>query len=138
MDDLESLNINIPEADQAIQILSSLPSKYEQLVHTLRYGSGKDTLTINEVITSAYSKEVELKEKGLLSRPKLDAEGLYIESRGRSYKKGGYNWRSKSKKRGRSQFKPRNTKNSKGCFVWEKGPLEARLPREKASQGSWF
>lgn len=73
VDDLESLNINIPEEDQAIHILSSLPSKYEQLVHTLKYGSGKDTLTINDVITSAYSKEVELKERGLLSRPKTDA-----------------------------------------------------------------
>lgn len=117
VDDLESLNINIPEEDQAIQILSSLPSKYEQLVHTLKYGSGKDTLTINEVVTSAYSKEIELKEKGLFSRSKADAEGLYVESRGRSDKKGGSNWRGKSKGRGRSQSKPRFNKNSKGCFV---------------------
>lgn len=71
VDDLESLNINIPEEDQAIQILSSLPSKYEQLVHTLKYDSGKDTLTINEVVTSAYSKEVELKEKRIVNKTQV-------------------------------------------------------------------
>lgn len=53
----------------------------------------------------------------MFSRPKADSEGLYVESRGRSDKKGGSNWRGKSKGRGRSQSKPRNTKNSKVCFV---------------------
>lgn len=84
VDDLESLKISISDEDQAIQILSSLPPKYEQLVHTLKYGTGKDTLTVNEVVSSAYAKEIELKEKGLLHKSRSNSEGLLVSSRGRS------------------------------------------------------
>lgn len=64
VDDLASLNINnISDEDQAIQILSSLLPSYEPLVHTLKYSSGKDTLTVSDVTSASYAKEVELKEK---------------------------------------------------------------------------
>lgn len=66
VNDVESLNIKISDEDQAIQILTGLPPKFEPLVHTLKYGSGKDTLTVHEVVTSAYAKETELIEKGAL------------------------------------------------------------------------
>ncbi|CAA7023983.1 unnamed protein product [Microthlaspi erraticum] len=39
--DLASLKITISDEDQAIQLLTSLPPAYEQLVHTLKYGTGK-------------------------------------------------------------------------------------------------
>ena len=98
--DLASLNINISDEDQAIQVLSSLPQQFDSLVDTLKYGTTKETLTMNDVINSAYSKEVELKEKGLLNKSRSDAEGLYVEdSRGRSDKKG---YIGKSNGRGRS------------------------------------
>lgn len=84
--DLASLNINVSDEDQAIQLLTSLPSQYEALVHTLKYGTGKDTLTVNEVVSSAYAKEIELKQKGLLGKSVKANEGLYVESRGRSGK----------------------------------------------------
>ena len=57
VDDLASLNINVSDEDQAIQILTSLPPQYDSLVHTLNYGNGKETLTVKEVTTSAYAKE---------------------------------------------------------------------------------
>ncbi|CAA7028143.1 unnamed protein product [Microthlaspi erraticum] len=47
--DLASLKITISDEDQAIQLLTSLPPAYEQLVHTLKYGTGKETLTVREV-----------------------------------------------------------------------------------------
>ena len=78
VDDLASLNIQVSDEDQAIQILTSLPPQCDSLVHTLKYGNGKETLTIKEVTTSAYAKEAELKEKGLLKRSKSDAEGLVL------------------------------------------------------------
>ena len=59
--DLESLKVTITDEDQAIQLLSGLSAVYEQLVHTLQYGTGRDTLTVSEVVTSAYSKEAELR-----------------------------------------------------------------------------
>lgn len=61
INDLASIRVTISDEDQAIQLLSSLPQAYEPLVHTLQYGTWKDTLTVSEVMASAYSKEVELK-----------------------------------------------------------------------------
>lgn len=55
---------------------------YRPLVHILQYGTGKETLTIKEVITSAYSKEGELKQKQLTY-----SEGLYVETHGRTTKR---------------------------------------------------
>lgn len=71
IDDLASLNITVSDEDQAIQILTGLPPQYDTLVHTLKYGTGKDTLTVKEVTTSAYAKEAELREKGLIGKESL-------------------------------------------------------------------
>lgn len=88
------LNIIILDEDQAIQILTGLPPKFQPLVHTLKFGSGKDTLMVNEVITSAYAKETELREKVLLHKHKVKQraymlatkEGHIIDSQG-TYRK---------------------------------------------------
>lgn len=85
--DLASIKIDISDEDQAIQLLSWLPPPYEQLVHTLQYGTGKDTLAVSEVMASAYSKEVELKQKGVGAKGR-QSEGLYTESRGRLNNRG--------------------------------------------------
>ena len=126
--DLASLNINISDEDQAIQLLTSLPSQYEALVHTLKYGTGKDTLTVTEVVSSAYAKETELKQRGLLGKSGKSNEGLYVESRGRSSKRndrGNHNIQSdkgRSRSRGhRSQSKLRANKDGKTpCFICKK------------------
>lgn len=52
---LVSININISDEDQAIQILSALPEVYDTLRDTLRYEVGK---TVTFAITSdTYSKD---------------------------------------------------------------------------------
>lgn len=84
-DDLASLNIYVTDEDQVIQILTSLPPQHDSLVHTLKYGNGKETLTVKEVTMSAYAKKVELKEKGLTGRSRSNAEGLVV-TRGRNDK----------------------------------------------------
>lgn len=86
VDNLESLNINISDEDQAVQVLSSLPPLYDSLVHTLKYGNGKENLTLKEVTTSTYSKEAELREKRLTEKSRSGAEGLVV-SRGRTGKR---------------------------------------------------
>ena len=119
--DLESLKITVPDEDKAIQLLSGLPAAYEPQVHTLQYRTGRDTLTISEVVTSTYSKEAELRQKGLLNQKKISSEGLYVESRGRSSKRSDngnnkkYNIsRSRSD---RSKSRGRSNKTKKGtCF----------------------
>lgn len=117
VNDLESLEIKISDKNQAIQILTGLPPKYEPLVHTLKYGSGKDTLTVSDVISAAYSKETELRERGVLGKSKPEAEGLYVGDRGRSDKKDKNFSRGRSKSKGRYNSKSNSSKNNKGCFV---------------------
>lgn len=121
IDDLASIKVSISDEDQAIQLLSSLPQAYEQLVHTLQYGTGKDTLTVSEVMTSAYSKEVELKQKSITTKGK-QSEGLYTEARGRlsTRSEGGNNkpWQNKNKGRARSKSRGRPTgKADKTCWI---------------------
>lgn len=85
--DLASLNITVSDEDQVIQLLTGLPPQFEALVHTLKYGTSKDTLTVREVVSSAYAKEIELRQKGLLGKVGKSNKGLYVESRGRSSKR---------------------------------------------------
>lgn len=119
--DLESIKIDISDEDQAIQLLSGLPIAFEPLVHTLQYGTGRDTLTVSEVMTAAYSKEAELKQKGLLSNGK-QSEGLYVDARGRQSQRneGGYNRSRNNKQKGRGRSKSRGKnggKTDKTCWV---------------------
>lgn len=121
IDDLASIKVTISDEDQAIQLLSSLPQAYEPLVHTLQYGTGKDTLTISEVMASAYSKEVELKQKGLATKGR-QSEGLYTEARGRTSTRssGGGNkpWQNRNKGKARSKSRSRPTgKSDKTCWI---------------------
>lgn len=119
--DLASIKIEITDEDQAIQLLSGLPPAYEPLVHTLQYGTGRDMLTVNEVMTATYSKEVELAQKGLNSKSK-PSEGLYTESRGRSSTRsdtgGSKPWSNKYKGKQRSKSRGKSTgRQDKTCWI---------------------
>lgn len=111
------MDIKIPDEDQAIQILTGLSRKYEPLVNTFKCGSGKDTLILNNVVSAAYSKEIELREKGSLGKPKSNAEGLYAWDRGRSDKRDNNSSRGRSKAKGRNYSKYKSSKNNKVCFI---------------------
>ncbi|KAL0756048.1 hypothetical protein Bca101_093716 [Brassica carinata] len=138
--DLASIKIDISDEDQAIQLLSGLPSAYEQLVHTLQYGTGRDTLTVNEVMTAAYSKE------GVNSKGKT-SEGLHTESRGRSTtrndSRGNKPWHNKSGNKSRSKSRGKsNGKNDKACWIcgsdnhWKRDcPERKRFAQNERSQG---
>lgn len=117
--DLASLKIMVSDEDQAIQLLTSLPIPYEPLVHTLKYGTGKETLTVNEVVSSAYAKEAELRQKGAQNKSRQGTEGLYVEGRGRSERKGprssNSRGRSRDYDRGRSKSRPKF--GPKACWI---------------------
>ena len=120
---MESLKVTIADENQEIQLLSGLPEAYEQLVHTLQYGTGKETLTVNKVVTSAYSKEAELNQKGLLNISKSASDGLYVESRRRTQKRQGNgngnskNRRGRYKNGGKFQSNQGFDGNNTSCFI---------------------
>lgn len=58
--DLSNLTIEVPEEVQAILLLNSLPPRYDQLKETLNYG--RKVIKVDEVASSARSKEKELKD----------------------------------------------------------------------------
>lgn len=77
---LSSVNVTASEEVQAILLLNSLPSRFNSLKETLKYG--KDTLSLEEVTSAARSKDQDLKS----STASQDiGEGHY--ARGRTEKK---------------------------------------------------
>ena len=96
--DLANLDVEIDDEDQAIFLLNSLPRPYEQLKDTLKYG--RETLSLEEVVSAVYSKELDLKTSSKVS--KSSAEGLNV--RGRPDKR---NSNDKGRDKSRSNSRPR-------------------------------
>ncbi|KAG7597916.1 Reverse transcriptase RNA-dependent DNA polymerase [Arabidopsis suecica] len=127
--DLENTNVLVSDEDQAILLLMSLPKPFDQLRDTLKYGSGRTTLTLDEVVAAIYSKELELgsSKKSI----KGQAEGLYVkeknETRGRSEQREGNNSKNQ-----RSRSKSRS---KKGCWICgEEGHFKGSCPNKNKSQ----
>ncbi|CAA7028216.1 unnamed protein product [Microthlaspi erraticum] len=97
--DLGNLSIEIPEEVQAILLLNSLPSRYDQLKETLKYS--REGIKMEEVDSAARSKESEFRD--MPSSRSNDGEGHYVRGREetRSFKpgKGKQNHKSRSKSR---------------------------------------
>jgi len=90
--DLSNLQIQVPDEVQAILILSALPDSYDMLKETLKYG--REGIKLDEVISAAKSKELELRDSSGGSRPV--GEGLYV--RGKSQAGGVGNKSTEGKK----------------------------------------
>ena len=127
--DLENTNVTVTDEDQAILLLMSLPRTYDQLRDTLKYGTGRTTLTFDEVVAAIHYKELEL--NAVKKGQKNQAEGLYVkekaEQRGRleQRKKGQRNDRSRSK-----------SKSRRGCWTCgEEGHFKASCPNKNKQQG---
>nr|GEX44174.1 retrovirus-related Pol polyprotein from transposon TNT 1-94 [Tanacetum cinerariifolium] len=76
--DLAALNTGISDEDQALLLLASLPSAYDNFVETLLYG--RDILKLEEVLATLDSRELQK-----MTEAKGDGgEGLYMRGRSRS------------------------------------------------------
>ncbi|KAL5799002.1 hypothetical protein ACOSQ2_003822 [Xanthoceras sorbifolium] len=102
--DLQNLDVNIEDEDQALLLLCSLPSSYRHFRETMLYG--KDTISLKDVKTDLETKEkIDHDITGQSSNSQ--AQGLYArgrpEQRGRSQDRGKSRGKSKhiSKSRGR-------------------------------------
>ncbi|XP_010532694.1 PREDICTED: endo-1,3;1,4-beta-D-glucanase-like [Tarenaya hassleriana] len=98
VNDLSNLKIEVAKEDQVLILLNSLPDQYDQLKDTLRYNR-RETITLDEITSVAYSKELELAAKGT----RATAEGLVV--RGRSEKRNSTGNKSRKKSRSKSRSK---------------------------------
>ncbi|GJT70824.1 hypothetical protein Tco_1030110 [Tanacetum coccineum] len=60
IDDLANIDVDIDDEDQALMLLTSLPSSYDNFVEMLLYG--RDSLTLEDILSSLNLRE--LKKKG--------------------------------------------------------------------------
>ncbi|GKB26548.1 hypothetical protein Tco_0865949 [Tanacetum coccineum] len=122
--DLEFIDTDISDADQALLLLTSLPSSYDNFVDTLLYG--RDTLKLEDVLATLNSRELQK-----ITEAKGDGgEGLYVRGRSnhRDMEQGTYSAWSKSQ--GKS--------NRLRCYICEcEEHLKRNCPRynHKKSQG---
>ncbi|GJY00694.1 hypothetical protein Tco_0358846 [Tanacetum coccineum] len=87
--DLANIDVDIDDEDQALMLLTSLPSSYDNFVETLLYG--RKSLTLEDVLSSLNSRELKK-----MTDAKDDGDGLYV--RGRSDHRGSPKERLSKKK----------------------------------------
>lgn len=77
--DLENLDIKVEDEDQALLLLCSLPPSYKHFRETLIYG--RDEITMDDVKSSLFSKDLLDKELTHPSTSKENVEALYARGR---------------------------------------------------------
>ncbi|CAA7016274.1 unnamed protein product [Microthlaspi erraticum] len=96
--EMNSLNVTVSEEIQAIVFLNALPAAYDQLKHTLKYG--KESISLEEVISAARSKQREVAESAKIDSG--SATALYTNDRGRQTKRDSGDSRGRSKSKSKS------------------------------------
>ncbi|GJS88075.1 retrovirus-related pol polyprotein from transposon TNT 1-94 [Tanacetum coccineum] len=123
--DLANIDIEIGGEDQALMLLTLLPSSYKNFVETLLYG--RESLTIENVLAILNSKESKKKTKG--TKEEI-SNGLYV--RGKS------NHSGKSHSGGSLRFKSRGgTGKLKSFICHSKGHLKRVCLMKKSSGFIW-
>nr|GEY46973.1 retrovirus-related Pol polyprotein from transposon TNT 1-94 [Tanacetum cinerariifolium] len=77
--DLANIDIEIENEDQALMLLTSLPSSNENFVETLLYG--RESLTMEDVLATLNSRELKKRIEGTKEEA---VDGLYVRGRGSS------------------------------------------------------
>ncbi|GJZ35815.1 retrovirus-related pol polyprotein from transposon TNT 1-94 [Tanacetum coccineum] len=72
--DLANIDVDIDDEDQALMLLTSLPSSYDNFMETLLYG--RESLTLEDVLSSLNLRELKKRTDA-----KDDGDGLYVRGR---------------------------------------------------------
>nr|GEW64490.1 retrovirus-related Pol polyprotein from transposon TNT 1-94 [Tanacetum cinerariifolium] len=120
--DLANIYIEIEDEDQALILLTSLPSSYENFVETLLYG--RESLIMEDVLASMNSKELKRRTEGTKEET---CDGLYV--RGRLDHSG------KAHSSRSSRFNSRGETNKLKCFICHSKDHLKRDCRMKKSSG---
>lgn len=130
--DLSNVMVEISDEDQAILLLMSLPKQFDQLRDTLRYS--KTTVTLDEVISSIHSKQLELGANGNGKGSKPHGEVLYsnYNNRGRS----GTRETNQNKSKGKGRSKSRGKGNQPTCWTCgSEGHFKRNCPKRSNGKG---
>ncbi|GKE18841.1 retrovirus-related pol polyprotein from transposon TNT 1-94 [Tanacetum coccineum] len=119
--DLANIDIEIEDEDQALMLLTSLPSSYENFVETLLYG--RESLTMEDVLATLNSRELKKRTEG--TKEEI-GDGLYV--RGRSDHSG------KTHSGESSLFNSRGGTGKLKCFICHsEDHLKRDCPMKKSS-----
>ena len=118
--DLENIDVETDDKDQAMMLLCSLPNSYDSFKDTLLYG--RESLSMSDVKSALSSKE--LKEKN--REPSSNGGGLYVKS-SRAGKGEGKESRGRSKSRSKAG-------NLKCFFCKKEGHIKRNCPEKLRKQ----
>ncbi|GJX39120.1 retrovirus-related pol polyprotein from transposon TNT 1-94 [Tanacetum coccineum] len=102
--DLANIDIEIEDEDQALMLLTPLPSSYENFVETLLYR--RESLTMEDVLATLNSRELKKRTKGTKEET---GDGLYV--------RGKLDHSGKAYSGGSSRFKSRGGTSKLKCFT---------------------
>ncbi|GJY59855.1 retrovirus-related pol polyprotein from transposon TNT 1-94 [Tanacetum coccineum] len=121
--DLANIDIDIDDEDQALMLLTSLPSSYDNFVETLLYG--RESLTLEDVLSSLNSRELKKRTDA-----KDDGDGLYLK--GRSDHRGNQGRGSLSKSKGKGTYKLK-------CYIcYSEDHLKKDCPKRNKKKSTGF
>ncbi|GJZ62217.1 hypothetical protein Tco_0618354 [Tanacetum coccineum] len=119
--DLVNIDIEIEDEDQALMLLTSLPSSYENFMETLLYE--RESLTMEDVLATLNSRELKIRTEGTKEEA---GDGLYVRRRS--------DHSGKAHSSRSLLFKSRGGTGKLKCFICHsEGHLKRDYPKKKSS-----